>query len=57
LPNRARLIKEHKMAQTVADQMIEVLAAAGVKAIVSGWGDEIVKLARTRVSASAPLRS
>jgi hypothetical protein len=47
LPNRAGLIKEHKMAQTVADQMVEVLAAAGVKAIVRGWGDEIVELAGT----------
>jgi hypothetical protein len=49
LPNRASLIKEHKMAQTVADQMVEGLAAAGVKAIVSGWGDEIVELAGTKL--------
>jgi hypothetical protein len=37
------------MAQTLADQMVEGLAAVGVKAIVSGWGDEIVELAGTNL--------
>jgi hypothetical protein len=31
------------------DQTVEGLAAAGMKAIVSGWGDEIVELAGTNL--------
>ena len=37
------------MAQTLADQMVERLAAVGVKAIVSGWGAEIVEFAGTNL--------